>query len=124
MSRSATRKRFQAGAAGAGGGTVFLLLAKNLPETNPWKSWLVIIAPTLAVALSGIYAWCLHQATEWINGWQFERYFQRAEQTLINALQDPNISEQRRKRLSSELEEIRLLRIKKTLEPLKLLADE
>lgn len=38
--------------AGAGGGTLLVLLANNLPDNYPLKSWLVIIAPSVSIALS------------------------------------------------------------------------
>jgi hypothetical protein len=43
-----------AGAAGAGGGTLLALLANNLSNSNPWKSWLVILAPSATVAVASL----------------------------------------------------------------------
>ena len=41
--------------AGAGGGTLLVLLASNLPDSNTLKSWLIIIAPAVTVLVS--YLW-------------------------------------------------------------------
>lgn len=38
--------------AGASGGTLLVLLANNLSESYPLKSWLVIIAPSVSIVLS------------------------------------------------------------------------
>jgi hypothetical protein len=42
---------------GAGGGMILVELARNLPETNFYRSWLIILAPAVTLALK--YAWCL-----------------------------------------------------------------
>ena len=44
----------QAGVAGAGTGTLLVSLAKNLPDANPYKSWLIIIAPTVTILITWI----------------------------------------------------------------------
>lgn len=39
-------------AAGIGGGTLLVLLAKNLPDNNVLKSSLILVAPTISIVLS------------------------------------------------------------------------
>lgn len=43
--------------AGASLGTVIALLANNLPDTYWFKSWLIILAPIIAVGVSTLAAW-------------------------------------------------------------------
>src|SRR5580700_7883635 len=46
-----------ASVAGAGGGTLLVLLAQNMSAQNPWKSWLMIIAPSSSVFLAEVWQW-------------------------------------------------------------------
>lgn len=52
IDKSTTAK---AGAAGGGIGTVIAALAENMPDESEWKSALIIIAPLMAVGISGIW---------------------------------------------------------------------
>jgi hypothetical protein len=40
-------------------------LAQNLPDGHPWKSWLIIVAPPLSVALAGGWLWLRSQVQRW-----------------------------------------------------------
>lgn len=98
-----------AGAAGAGSGTLLILLANNLPDKNPWKSWLVLLAPTLSVGISVLYVWIRKALDEYLGARKIERFVRDAKATLQEGLNNPNTSEAHRRKLRGQLEELELL---------------
>ena len=49
--------RIEAGVTGAGVGTFLIYIANNLPDSNVYKSWLVLIAPSASIVIIAIYIW-------------------------------------------------------------------
>lgn len=101
-----------AGAAGAGSGTLLVLLANNLPDKSPWKSWLVLLAPSLSIGISVLYVWIRKAVDEYLEARKIERFVREAKATLQEALNNPNTSEAHRRKLRGQLEELELLHVK------------
>ena len=81
----------EAGIAGAGGGTLLLLLANNLPDNNPYKSWLIIIAPSLTVGLTIFWKWFSERFDKYLKKRKINELKSRLRTDIENALQNPNI---------------------------------
>lgn len=83
------------GIAGISSGGLLAALANNLPDSNKYKSWLVIIAPFLSVFIS--YAWV------WIkNNLDMKNLKKRAEMgrvELLEALKNPENTEEEKNKL-------------------------
>jgi hypothetical protein len=114
--------RVDAGAAGAGSGTLLVLLANNMPTGNPWKSWLVIVAPSVSIAISVLYGWIKSSIDKRAAKQELEQLVDRARITLQTALQNPSTSEEHRRQLQKELEALELLLVKADLDKIRVLA--
>jgi hypothetical protein len=112
----ATGTKAGAGAAGAGSGTLLVLLANNLPDKNPWKSWLVLLAPSLSIAITIAYGLVRKALDEYLDGRRIKRFVREAKVTLKEALENTNTSEAHRKKLRAQLEELELLLVKASIE--------
>jgi len=111
-----------AGAAGAGSGTLLVLLANNLPDKSPWKSWLVLFAPTLSIAITISYGWARRSIEHYLDRRDLERLIRDAKGTLKEALENPNTSEEHRKQIRGELESLEMLLVKSNIDRLRVLS--
>jgi hypothetical protein len=59
--------------AGASGGTLLVLLANNLSESYPLKSWLVIIAPSVSIVLSLFWKYLSRKTNAYFKGKKVEK---------------------------------------------------
>jgi len=109
------------GAGAAGAGTLLVLLANNLPDSNAWKSWLVLLAPSASIAISTLYGWVKNAIDERANRRELADVVRRARITLDEALQNPSTSDEHRKQLQRELETLELLLVKADVEKIRVL---
>ncbi|SRR5258708_25217267 len=120
--QNAPRKKFSAGAktgagaAGAGSGTLIVLLANNLPNTDPRKSWLILLAPSVSIGISVVYAWIRTGIEEYFEERKIKKFVEQAKATLREALENKNTSEEHRSKLRGQLEELELLLVKSSIE--------
>jgi hypothetical protein len=98
----ANGSKVDAGAAGAGGGTMLVLLANNLPADSPWKSWLVIIAPSLSVGISALWFW----AKQKIQSYYAIKAIEDAIDTVNKVLDNHKTSDAHKEELKKELEKL------------------
>jgi hypothetical protein len=84
--------RYAAGA-GASTGTIIAALANNLSSDNALKSWLVIVAPAVAVGLSYMLAVAGGFFQDWIGQWRARRALADAVKFFDEIINDPESSE-------------------------------
>lgn len=94
--------------AGAGGGTLLVLLANNLPDTYPLKSWLVILAPSVSIVLSLFWKYISRKSNAYFKVKKIERSKKLLLQKIENALQNGIISEKEAITLRKKMREIEL----------------
>ena len=94
--------------AGAGGGTLLVLLANNLPDTYPLKSWLVILAPSVSIVLSLFWKYISRKSNAYFKVKKVERSKKLLLQKIENALQNGIISEKEAIMLKKKMREIEL----------------
>jgi hypothetical protein len=111
-SEKSRRSNLPAGAAGAGGGTLLVLLANNLPADNRWKPWLVLIAPSVSIGISTLWIWLKHEIEGWLAKRALRAWIIEARQTLDSALRNPLTSEEHKAQLRRELEKLEALLVK------------
>lgn len=111
-----------AGAAGAGGGTLLALLANNLPPDNSLRSWLIILAPSATVAISAGWIWLRHKIERHYREKELKVLISQSKQTLQEALANPNTSENHRRELRKQLEQLELIDINIALNRVKSLS--
>lgn len=116
-------ERVIAGATGAGSGTLLVILANNLPETSPWKSWLVIIAPSISVLAGGLYHWCKEKIVEHFQQRDFVTAIEQARQTLEKSLRNPATTEEHKKELQANLEKLEKLEANAKMKKVEALAN-
>lgn len=98
------KNRLKAGVAGAGGGTVFILIAESLPESWTIKPILVYLAPTFSIISSAFWLWMLRI----YNQYQRNRKFEFVIKQLQGYINNPAISKIHRAQLVKQMEEIQL----------------
>lgn len=97
-----------AGIAGAGGGTLLVLLANNLPESYTFKSWLVIIAPSVSIVLSFFWKFISKKTNAYFKVKKVEKSKKLLQKKIDTALQNGIISAEEAAMLKRKMAEIEL----------------
>jgi len=97
--------------AGASGGTLLVLLANNLSESYPLKSWLVIIAPSVSIVLSLFWKFISKKTNTYFKGKKVEKSKILLQKKIQAALNNGLISPEeaivlKRKMIEIELQSI------------------
>lgn len=103
-SKKRNNSNLQSGVAGAGSGTLLLLLAKNIPDNYPIKSWLILIAPTVSIIL----AWFAKKVDVYFKEKKVEGLKEEYKNKINSALNNPYASDQDKEKLKKMLVEIDL----------------
>lgn len=94
--------------AGASGGTLLVLLANNLPESYPLKSWLVIIAPSVSIVLSLFWKYISRKTNAYFKGKKVEKSKILLQRKIQAALDNGLISQKEAATLKRKMIEIEL----------------
>jgi len=113
--------RLFSGAAGAGSGTLLVLLANNLPPSNPWKSWLVIAAPSATVFASVVWIKATAALNAYLRKRELDDLLKRAQVTVVEAMKNDKISAEDREQLQSQYGQLQLLLFQSDVERIKTL---
>jgi hypothetical protein len=124
LERKSARTTTGAGATGASAGTLLVLLARNLPNNNPWKSWALIIAPSLSVLLSWLLVKARLEADYYLTKRNRQRVFDNITARIRETLDNPLTSEEHQASMRKELEQVEKLRIDAEREQLQLVLKE
>jgi hypothetical protein len=96
-------------AAGAGGGTLLVLYATSLPDTNQWKQLLLLASPSLSVFVGVAWLWIRVQIANYVQWKTMQSLAKGAKATLLEAIANPNTSDEHKKKLRARLEEVELI---------------
>ncbi len=96
---------------GAGIGTLLILLANNLPEDKWFKSWLVIIAPSVAVVINALYNLVKRQIDRYVEEYKTKAAMKRAKTTLQAAIDSDLTPEPDKDKYKADLVELEKLLI-------------
>lgn len=105
-----------AGFAGVGGGTTLAVIANNLPEDNPLKSYLLLASPLATILITTFWVWMYTSINNALRDRQADSLLNKAKNRLSEALNDPNISEKHRAELRENLEELNRIAVKRDKE--------
>jgi len=94
--------------AGASGGTLLVLLANNLSESYPLKSWLVIIAPSVSIVLSLFWKYLSRKTNAYFKGKKVEKSKVLLQKKIQAALDNGLISQKEAAILKRKMIEIEL----------------
>ncbi len=111
-------------AAGAGGGTLLVVLANALPEGSQWKHTLVLVAPSISVTLSVIWLWVQKEIVCYIRNRKVLAVANRVKSRLLEALANQNTSEEHRLIIQQRLENLELMLADRDLKLIASLIDE
>jgi hypothetical protein len=103
------------GLAGAGGGTLLVLLANNLPQNSPWKPWLVLIAPSVSVGIAVLFSWARRFIDRKLADRELERLVRRSRETLETALRNPETSPEHKAEMRKALEGLEKLLVQRNI---------
>jgi len=101
--------KISAGAAGIGGGTLFVLIANSLPPDSVMKPWLLLITPAVSITLSAIWLWIRVEIANYVQDLQVKSLAKAAKVALENALLNPHTSAAHKSRIRENLEEVEIL---------------
>ena len=90
-------------------------LAKNLPDDAIYKSWLVIAAPTIAVAVS----WLARRIEVYLKRKQAAAFKKRMKEKVTELLDDPNLSDDEKKKLQRVIVDIGMAEIESLVTKIK-----
>jgi hypothetical protein len=94
--------------AGASSGTLLVLLASNLPDNYPLKSWRVIIAPSVSIAFSLIWKFLIREKNAYYKRKRVVKFKKLLLKKIEAALSDGLISPEEAAALKRKMIEIEL----------------
>lgn len=98
--------KYASGASGVTGGTALALFANSLPAESWYRTALVIAAPTLTVILSKLVDNIPKWYAEWKKGRNYKNAYKDTRKQLISIIKNPNTSDEVRKKLTEEVENL------------------
>jgi hypothetical protein len=110
-------------AAGAGTGTLMVVLAENLPD-RPIKSLLILTAPAASSILSWIWDSVRSLVESRLREREKEQLFSRARGTIVEAMDDVHISAEYKEMLRRQLEELEMLKVSELYKRIKLMGSK
>ena len=115
--RGSPQPKAAPGIAGAGGGTLLLLLAKLLPvHYEAWKQVAIYIAPSVSVGITVLLVWARSQIADYVNEKLKNRMFDIAQKRLEDMMANPRNNDEQRAKLATEIAKLQDLRVKAVLD--------
>jgi hypothetical protein len=102
--------------AGAGGGTLLILLARQLAESNPYKPYALLLAPSLSVLITTGLLWLRGTLRTYYELKSKDWLFNRVQSTFEKCLDNPRTSVEHKEKLRKQLEELETARAKADLQ--------
>ena len=116
---------------GVSGGTLLAIVANQLPDSNPIKPFLIYLAPSSAIILTGLWDWARISIGVYSEKrrtrrkeQEFERYFEKARTHLVMMLEDPELSNQQKKEYHKRLEQLNLEKFNRLMQALRFTAPD
>jgi hypothetical protein len=94
--------------AGASGGTLLLLLARQLADTNPYKPWAILIAPSVSVLIATGLFWVRSIAKSYVQMRRKEWLFAKVRESLEKCLDNPRTTPEHKEKVRKQLEELEI----------------
>jgi hypothetical protein len=123
-SRGSPSKKVRVGGAtaGAGGGTLLVLIANSLPERSVWKPWVLATAPTITVALSTASSWGAGRFVHFIKNKRFLRAIAKAKRKTEEGLKKEGASPKQKALMRRHLEELQKIEVTNEMQLIRNLA--
>lgn len=95
------------GIAGAGIGGIIASLANNLADNNPYKSWLVILSPAIAIVIS----WLIKQVDIYLKKKKLKRLKGSIKAEIDEMMKRPGLTPQMKEKLQKTKDELDMANI-------------
>jgi hypothetical protein len=96
---------------GIGGATIISAIAKTLPLTHSYKSWLIFFSPVITILIANIWNSAIKLSTKYLmkhRSWNLERKLDKKVKTFIK---NPHISNENKRKVRQEIEQLYLEKI-------------
>ena len=113
--------RAESGVVGAGTGTIIVAIASNLPNHFPHRSWLILLAPSISVGVSALWAWFRRRMADYLKEREINALFEQAEHRLKAIIDSPGESLQAKAQTQADLNEPHRLRTQLDLDRIRAL---
>jgi hypothetical protein len=100
---------------------MIILQAQGLDD--PLKNWLFLIAPSVSAAIGIFWIWFKPKVEKYFKDRELKKVILRANQTLHDALENPNTSKEHRIQLQIQLEQLEMLRVDSDIKRIKVLIE-
>jgi hypothetical protein len=84
-------------------------LASSLPDGDRYKVWLLLLAPSVSLAVTAIWLWAQVEIANYMQDRKIRSVAKNIRTTLQASLANPNTSEEHRLVIRKKLEEIDLI---------------
>ncbi|MCA4024263.1 hypothetical protein [Vibrio vulnificus] len=111
------------GAVGAGSGTILVLFANSLPETSSVKDILIHLSPSLTVISAGVFGYFSYKIRKFLLDHDRSSAFKKAKQTLHKSLDNDKTSDEHKKKMQQNLEELERIELDTQMKDIKALAN-
>ncbi|MVT11782.1 hypothetical protein [Chitinophaga tropicalis] len=105
--------------ASIGGGIILVKLAENLPDSNIYKSWLIILAPPFTLLLKSILSTTVNNFRYYLRKRKQHRTQLSAIQRIDMLLKDAYISNEKKEDLKEIRQQVQLSAVKELIMELK-----
>lgn len=102
----ASQRAKAAGVVGVGGGTVVAVVAAALPDTNPWKVWVISVIPPISLLASAVWMSLTAYVVNRLRDREVRRLSVEARRLLQRALDAPARSASSARAIQARLEEL------------------
>lgn len=110
--------------AGVGGGTLVVLLQKALPDTSPWKPWILFAAPTVAETIGGLSSWAIGRLRAYVRARTLAFELAQARKAIEKGLQTTGTSPRHKAEIRKSREELQRIEIDNNMNRVRLLASQ
>ena len=88
---------------GGGAGTVLVGIAQLLPETDNWRTFLIVIAPAFSVAISSFWIWITAEYNKYRKEKAIRKTVSELRQYLNEQLSNSDIPQEMKKQYEKQL---------------------
>jgi hypothetical protein len=104
-----------AGLAGAGGGTLLVLLADSLPESSTLKDALILASPSISVFVTSMWLWVQIRLFNYMQEKKLDVLVRQTKIMLKETLENSDTSDAHRETIRELLEELELFWVRRSM---------
>gem|GEM_PF-6529456 len=103
---------------GAGGGTVLLLMAEQMPDAYWFKNYVIVAAPSLAISLAKLTNWVMSYCEAFFNFWRIAQTQRTIDREIRSLKLDPIVPADAIHKLELTAIEAKIQNVEQTIDKL------